>query len=978
MKLFWNQIELEEKFILTKEENQLLINRTSVNKIGFAVLMKYVQYERRFPLKKKEIPISFVNFIANQINISSDMFKTYDLNLKNGEYRRQRAKIRKLYSIKKWKRKYVKDITKYLNEKILPEKMEIEELNKVILSYLYNNFIEPPSSKYLTRIINSILNDWETNYIDKIFKVLTPQTKKQMDDLLIFSNSNDDILFAELKNDLGNISVTTFQREAQKLELLQRVSLEGILSILNESPLAILKKYKDRIVTEPVREIKRHPAKIKYVFLAIFIYIRKIEIIDFLVDLLILIVQKIKRISENRVEKSTINEFKKIKSKNTILYNILKACHEHRKGIIEDIIFPLVGEDKMKLIMEEYESKGISFKEKVKVLMLKSYARHYRQIIPIILKVLEFHSNNSVFKPVIDAIELIKTYSSNQIQYYPENEKVPTVGVISPEWSKFVYHNNKVKRIPFELCVLLVLREKIRCREIWITGSEKFRNPDDDIPADFDENRSIYMEKMKLPTDSDVLISKIKNIMHDSLESLNNNIPNNPNVEILKKKNGWIKITPTQPQPEPKKLGAIKEKIIQNWGYVSLLDILKEVDYHVNFTRHFRSIGQREILDRKTIQKRLLLSIYGIGTNMGLTRISIGSKNAKYDDLNYIKRRYLHKEPLRNAIADISNSIFNIRLPHIWGNMTTSCASDSKRFGMWDQNIMTEWVNRYGGRVVKIYWHVEKKATCVYSQLQSCSASETTAMIEGIINHNTEMNIEKQFVDSHGQSLLAFAICHLLDFELLPRLKGIHSKKLYRPYKGQPETYENLKEVMTRPINWEIIGNQYDQMVKYIIAIKEKTASVESILKRFTKDNLKHPTYQAFLELGRAVRTIFICNYLKDYNLRKEIHEGLNVIENWNRINDFIFFGKGGEFSNNRRLSQELSMLCLHLLQNCLVYFNTFIIQEILQNTDLLEKMTPEDFRGLTPLFYNYINPYGIFLLNIDKRFNFDIRNKAA
>jgi len=137
-------------------------------------------------------------------------------------------------------------------------------------------------------------------------------------------------------------------------------------------------------------------------------------------------------------------------------------------------------------------------------------------------------------------------------------------------------------------------------------------------------------------------------------------------------------------------------------------------------------------------------------------------------------------------------------------------------------------------------------------------------------------------------------------------------------------------------------------------------------------------TYQAFLEFGRAVRTIFICNYLEDINLRKEIHEGLNVIELWNRINDFIFFGKGGEFSNNRRLSQELSMLCLHLLQNCLVYFNTLIIQKILQNTDLLEKMTPEDFRRLNTLFYNYINLYGIFLLNMYKRFSFDIMNKAA
>jgi hypothetical protein len=59
---------------------------------------------------------------------------------------------------------------------------------------------------------------------------------------------------------------------------------------------------------------------------------------------------------------------------------------------------------------------------------------------------------------------------------------------------------------------------------------------------------------------------------------------------------------------------------------------------------------------------------------------------------------------------------------------------------------------------------------------------------------------------------------------------------------------------------------------------------------------------------------------LESEELRREIHEGLNVIENWNAANSFIHYGKGGEFASNRLDDQEISMLALHLLQISMVY----------------------------------------------------------
>lgn len=141
---------------------------------------------------------------------------------------------------------------------------------------------------------------------------------------------------------------------------------------------------------------------------------------------------------------------------------------------------------------------------------------------------------------------------------------------------------------------------------------------------------------------------------------------------------------------------------------------------------------------------------------------------------------------------------------------------------------MTEWHPRYRGPGVLIYWHVERN-----------------------------------YVDTHGQSEIGFAFCSLLGFQLLPRLKNLHAQKLYRPETGHPDDYPNLQPVLTRPIKWVLIRQQYDEMVKFATALRLGTAETEEILRRFTRNGVQHPTYAALLELGKVQRTIFLCHYLR-------------------------------------------------------------------------------------------------------------------
>ena len=138
------------------------------------------------------------------------------------------------------------------------------------------------------------------------------------------------------------------------------------------------------------------------------------------------------------------------------------------------------------------------------------------------------------------------------------------------------------------------------------------------------------------------------------------------------------------------------------------------------------------------------------------------------------------------------------------------------------------------------------------------------------------------------------------------------------------------------------------------------------------RSNIQHPTYKAFAELGRAVKTIFLCRYLHSEDLRREINEGLNVIEQWNSANDFIFFARRGEMVSNRREDHEISMLALHLLQNCMVYINTLMLQQVLTQSQWSGKITPRDLRALTPLIWEHVNPYGRFELDMAARLPID------
>lgn len=524
----------------------------------------------------------------------------------------------------------------------------------------------------------------------------------------------------------------------------------------------------------------------------------------------------------------------------------------------------------------------------------------------------------------------------------------------------------RISRTAYEICVFQALADRLKCKEIWVVGADKWRNPDEDLPADFESRRAEHYSRLKQPLDPRAFISKLQDEQRQALAELNTAAPTLPWLAITDRKAGAIKLTPIEPLPEPRNLRRLKKAILDRHGPVQLIDMVKEAALRTGMLDKMSSVGSRETLDKALLWERMLLVAYALGTNIGIRAISHSDNGHTEDELRYIARRYFTADGLRIAAAELANATFSARQQTIWGEGTTTVASDSTHFRSFDQNLFTEWHSRYRGRGVLIYWHVEKKSVAIHAQHLTCTASEVAAMIEGVMRHGTSMEVDGNYVDTHGQSEIGFGLTRLLGFRLLPRIKGINRVKLYRAEAA--DTYANLTPAMhKRPIRWELIEQNYDMLIKYATAIQVGTASTEAILRRFMR-NSSHPVYQAMLEVGRAQKTIFVARYLRDRALQHEIEAGLNIVENFNNGNDVICFGKGGEFASNRRDQQELSMLSLQIVQSALIYVNTLLIQDILAEPEWQNALTDEDLRGLTPLFWTHLAPYGEIRLNMDRR----------
>jgi hypothetical protein len=439
-------------FNLSDDELTLAKSKNSdMNKLGFAILLKYFQLENHYPKHIKYIDPLMFNTIANQLNISTLTINQFDW--EGRSTKRFRQEIRELLQYRKATLSDISDLKIWLTKNVFHNAVKRSQRIEYAYIYFRENKLEPFTSKELEKHIHSAHHEFEQQLFNLIYGVLTEKSKYLMNNLLdeildedydfINNEENDQskIKFKHLKKDIPGAKLKNISHAIQKITCLKQLMLpEDMLSDLS---IKLIKKYYLRVMAERPSGMMEHKEHIRYATFSMFCYFRSQLFTDSLADLFVKLTHQLQTKSENFIDKKILAEVKRVDGKFDILYKLSLSALENPTGIIEEKIYPEVGQETLSNLVKELYCRGKWYQTQVHIKMRSLYSHANRKALLTILDALVLNTNLNDSKPLLEAINLIKSTRDLSGEYFPDKIDIPIENVVPKEWQNLVIVKSK-------------------------------------------------------------------------------------------------------------------------------------------------------------------------------------------------------------------------------------------------------------------------------------------------------------------------------------------------------------------------------------------------------------------------------------------------------------------------------------------------------------------------------------------------------
>ena len=565
--------ELVDHWTVLDDERKLIAGKRGPTRLGFALLLKFYTQHGRFPAGRSELPDEAVEFIARQVKVPAADMGFYEWSGSTVE--NHRSQVREHLGFRECSVADADKLTDWLAAHVANAERDPDRVREELFRRCRAERIEPPTPDRITRIVRSALHHAQETWFTfiasriaaagstgRVIALVGVGADDQGDD--DDSEEDQDSVLALVKSLPGNVSLNSMLTEIRKLTAIRAIGLPPGL-FADVAP-KVVSGWRARAAVESPSHLRRrlkNSPQSTVTLLAALLYQREREVTDSLVDLLIATVHRIGARAERKVTEELINAFRRVTGKENILFAIAEASLARPSDAVREVVYPAVrgGEATLRELVHEYKTNGPAYRRTVQTTLKASYTGHYRTGLIDLLEVLEFRSTNTTHQPVIEALDLISRYArAGNLTYYPAGETAPDHRGTTGDWGDLVYRTDKrghrrVVRMVYEVATFQALREQLRCKEIWVAGAGRWRDPDEDLPKDFEARREEHYASLHKPLDPAEFINGLRQEMEAELAALDDALPRLDWLDIAERRSGAIKLTAIDAAPEPRSPG---------------------------------------------------------------------------------------------------------------------------------------------------------------------------------------------------------------------------------------------------------------------------------------------------------------------------------------------------------------------------------------------------------------------------------------
>lgn len=399
--------------------------------------------------------------------------------------------------------------------------------------------------------------------------------------------------------------------------------------------------------------------------------------------------------------------------------------------------------------------------------LIDKWYTQLRKYSPALLDTLNFFSTNTSMSPLIHSLDVLRELNRSNRRNVPEDTSVE---FLPERWRRHIYRNdNSIDRHYYEMAVLAELKNRIRSGDVAVEGSCNYRNFNDYmLPVSQWKKKTDISEKLAVSSNFNEYIKERYSSLDSMYKALSENLTKLKDLEI---DDGKIHIEKLEKEV-PEEVKSLNDSLYGMLPNVKLAEILFEVSKWTGFDRYFIHASSGNTPKEDEIPS-IMAALMAIGTNIGLSKMADCTKEFDYHKLANISQWRLHDDAMKKAQACLVNYQHRLSLPSYWGDGTTS-SSDGMRVQVGVSSLVSEHNPHYGsGKGSTIYRFVSDQYSTFYTKVINTNAREAVHVIDGLLEHETDLCINEHYTDTAGYTDQVFGLSHLLGFVFAPRIRDI-------------------------------------------------------------------------------------------------------------------------------------------------------------------------------------------------------------